>query len=416
MIRFGIGIPSSARRASNPILAGADFSAETVGALASVGGLTFARASGATTYDETAGTVTTGLAVDAARAAKSAAGRVGLLVEPVRTNLLLQSQNPTSGWTIYGAPTLTRPYGTGPDGSTTTPTRIVCPTTAGVYRAATLTVGSPHVMSAWIRAVTSSDTELIGMSTIGGGSPGVGASPGTTTWKHRHTALATPTGAGANVFAADGRGSALFSGVSFGATALDQAVDFLQVELGRWVTSAIPTTAATVTRAADKLSVSEATIEAAGALRCYVKIEVPSTLASLVESGGSGELTLWTDAAGTYKCWLDASSGAIYAQALASDLGMPAAVYTTSSPVSVVAGDLLELWVVCGGAALPTIKYRINAGSVVTPTLSSGTRTHTLTGIGSTIHVLGDSTGANGLYGVVQSVIFYAAGQTPGGF
>ena len=416
MIRLGIGIPSSARRAAETYLAGGDFSADTVGALATTRGFTFARASTATTYDEAAGTVTTGVGVDTARAAKSSAGRVGLLVEPVRTNLLVQSQDPTSGWTVYGAPTRTRPYGTGPDGSTTTPTRIECPSTAGVYRGVTLTIGATHATSYWCRATDAGDTELIGISTIGGGTPGSGASPGTTSWKRRRTALSTPTGAGANFFAADGRGNTLFSGIAFGATALDQVVDFGQTEIGKWASSAIPTTAATVTRAADKLSVAESTVEAAGALRFYCKVEMPSTLLNHVEAGGTGEITLWTDAAGSYKCWIDASSGAIYAQALASDLGIPAAVYTTSSPVSVAAGDLLEVWVVCGGAALPTIKYRINAGSVITPTLSSGTRTHTLTGIGATLYALGDSTGANGLYGVVQAVAFYAAGQTPGGF
>lgn len=409
--------PSGAAPAVSVYLAGGDFSTDTVGALASTRGFTFARASTATTYDETAGTVTTGVGVDTARAAKSAAGRVGLLVEPVRTNLLVQSQNPTSGWTTYGAPTVTRPYGTGPDGSTSTPTRIECPTTAGVYRGVTLVALSPHATSYWCRATDAGDTELIGVSTLGGGTPGSGASPGTTTWKRRRPAITTPTAAGANLFAADGRGNTLFtSGVSFGPTALDQVVDYGQIEVGRWASSAIPTTAATVTRAADKLSVAESTVEAAGALRFYVKIEMPTTLLNHVESGGTGELTLWTDAAGSYKCWIDASSGAIYAQALASDLGIPAAVYTTSSPVSVAAGDLLEVWVVCGGGASPTIKYRINAGSVVTPTLSSGTRTHTLAGIGATLYALCDSAGANGLYGVVQSVAFYAAGQSPGGF
>lgn len=410
--------PSGAAPAVSVYLAGGDFSTDTVGALASVRGFTFARASTATTYDEAAGTVTTGVGVDTARAAKSSAGRVGLLIEPVRTNLLVQSQDPTSGWTTGGTVTRTRPYGTGPDGSTVTPTRVeVASGSSYVYRSPTLTINLPYIQSSWIRATDAGDSEMFGMSTIGGGSPAAGASPGTTSWKRRRTATASPTAtAAANVFAADGRGNTLFTGVSFGATALDQVVDYQQVEQGRWASSAIPTTAATVTRAADKLSVAESTVEAAGALRFYVKIEMPTTLLNHVESGGTGELTLWTDAAGSYKCWIDASSGAIYAQALASDLGIPAAVYTTSAPVSVAIGDLLEVWVVCGGAALPTIKYRINAGSVVTPTLSSGTRTHTLPTIGATVHVLGDSTGANGLYGTVQTVAFYADGQAPGGF
>lgn len=400
-------------------LAGGDFSTDTVGALASVRGFTFARASTATTYDETAGTVATGVGVDTARAAKSAAGRVGLLVEPVRTNLIpYDSVLSGGGWAAGTGATETADAVASPDGTTTADRSAGASGAIARYwtKTATHSAGTVYAISFW-------------MKNNGGGNPssvsatfGVTASPmsPTSAWtRFRRTAADTSGASGNNYILIDGRNNSGSGGNV--ATAYDLYRWGHQIEVSgsgsaKWSSSLIPTTGTSATRAADKLSIAESTVEAAGALRFYCKVEMPSTLLNHVEAGGSGELTLWTDAAGSYKCWIDASSGAIYAQALASDLGIPAAVYTTSSPVSVAAGDLLEVWVVCGGAALPTIKYRINAGSVVTPTLSSGTRTHTLPTIGATVHVLGDSTGANGLYGTVQTVAFYADGQAPGGF
>lgn len=408
MIRFGIGIPSRAQRAVNPILAGGDFSADTVGALASTRGFTFARASTATTYDETAGTVTTGVGVDAARAAKSSAGRVGLLVEPVRTNKVDHARScvgaPWSAGTLTDVASATA----GPDGVSSA--QRTHGASGGYSRyfnhPDTHTVGDYFTESAWYKSNSGAADPHIRADVFATRRAST-ATLSTSVWKRRsQTNTYTSTSASCDFFFVDA-----FAGN------VDVFHDFRQVEdFARWASSVINTTGASATRAADKLSVAESSVEAAGALRFYCKLEVPSTLLNHTEAGGTGELTLWTDAAGSYKCWIDASSGAIYAQALASDLGIPAAVYTTSSPVSVAANDLLEVWIVCGGAALPTIKYRVNGGSVVTPTLSSGTRTHTLTGIGATVHVLGDSTGANGLYGIVQSVAFYADGQAPGGF
>ena len=399
-----------------PILAGGDFAAQAVGAATSLYGLTFTRASTATTHDYAAGTITAGIAVDTARIAKTAATRIGLLNEPSRTNRLVRSQDPrsASGWTYISTPTVTRPSGTGPDGSATTPTRIQASASPlqGVYRSVTLSTGTPSIMSYWIRAQTGTDTELIGISTVGGGSPGAGASPGTTSWKRRITATASATSAAANAFAADGRGNTLFSGVSFGPTALDQVVDYGQVETGRWASSAIPTQGSTVLRAADALAVPSATVVTGQSLRFHCTIEVPAARASLGELTGT---TLTIFAAGSYYATMSTSTGVITVGG--RDLGDTAFVTdTTIGSIALAANDVIELWIVLGGGLVTTVEYSRNGGAVVSMPMTSGTGMIVATAgagaIGASIDLLHDA-GAAHLPGVVLDLAFYAAGQYP---
>lgn len=402
------------------ILAGGSFSGLAVGAAGSLSGLTFTRSSTATTHDYAAGSIVAGIAVDTARVAKTAAARVGLLNEPSRTNRLVQSQNPqtSAGWLNISTPTVTRPSGTGPDGSVTTPTRIqvsASPNQA-VYRAATLVTSTPSIMSFWTKANTSTDTELIGMSTIGGGSPGAGASPGTTAWKRRVTATASVTsGPGNNIFAADGRGNTLFSGISFGATALDQVVDYGQVETGRWASSAIPTAGSTALRAADALAVPSATVVTGQSLRFHCKIEVPAARASLGELTGT---TLTIFKAGSYYATMSTSTGVITIGGRdVSDTSF--VTNTTVGSIALAANDLLELWIVVGGGLISTISYSKNGGAVTNLPMASGTGMIVATAgggaIGASIDLLHDA-GAAHLPGVVTDLAFYADGQYPVGF
>lgn len=405
----------------NPILAGGSFSTQTVGAASSLNGLTFTRASTATTHDYAAGSIVAGIAVDTARIAKTALANVGLLNEPSRTNRLVQSQNPqtSAGWLNISTPTVTRPTGTGPDGSATTPTRIQVGSSPNqsVYRGVTLVTGTPTIMSYWTRAHDPGDTEVIGVATIGGGSPGNGSSPGTTSWKRRVTATATVSGAsGNNLFAADGRGNTLFSsGVSFGPTAIDQVVDYGQIETGRWASSAIPTTGSTALRAADALSVTSATVVVAESVRFNAKVEVPAARASLGELTGT---TLTIFKSGSYSATLSTSTGVITVSA--RNVGDTAfATDTTIGSITLAANDVLDLWIVLGGSLATTVSYAKNGGAVVDLPMTSGTPLRVLTSgaspIGASIDLLQDA-GAAHLPGVILDLAFYGAGQYPATF
>lgn len=413
------GTVGGATPAIVPILAGGDFAAQAVGAATSLYGLTFTRASTATTHDYAAGTITAGIAVDTARIAKTALNHIGLLNEPSRTNRLVRSQDPrsASGWTYISTPTVTRPSGTGPDGSATTPTRIQATASPlqGVYRAVTLVTGTPSIMSYWTRAQTGTDTELIGISTVGGGSPGAGASPGTTSWKRRITATASATSAAANAFAADGRGNTLFSGVSFGPTSLDQVIDYGQVETGRWASSAIPTLGSTVLRAADALAVTSASVVTGQSLRFHCTIEVPAARASLGELTGT---TLTIFKAGSYYATMSTSTGVITVGG--RNLGDTGFVTdSTIGSIALAANDVIELWIVIGGGLVTTVQYAKNGGAVVSLPMSGGTgMLVTTTGagaIGASIDLLHDA-GAAHLPGVVLALAFYASGQSPATF
>jgi hypothetical protein len=413
-----------ARRANAGSLAdylvGGSFASQSVGAATSTRGLTLTRSTTGTTHDYAAGTITPGVAIDTGRIAKTAAGRVGLLVEPARTNRLLQSQNPTAagGYTLGAGASTTRPYGTGPDGSAVTPTRVQAVSgVAGVYRGTTLVLSAICSISWWTRAESSGDAELIGIATIGAGTPGAGASPGTTAWKRRVCANtgALAAASGHNIFATDGRGNTVFSGVSFGATATDQVNDYGQAEVGRWASSVIPTTTGTVLRAADVLTAPSADAVVGESLRFFAAIEVPASRANLAE-GASTTLTIFS--AGSYYATMSTSTGVITVSARnAGDTAF--ATDTTTTGIALAANDLLELWVVLGANAATSIKYRINGGAVSTLAMSGATALRVLTSggspIGATIDVLNNA-GADLLPGTVQAVGFYAAGKAPGGF
>lgn len=409
MIRIGIGIPSSARRRASDYLVGGDFSSESVGALSDSLGLTFARASTGSTYDEAALSVTLGLGVDVGRVAKTSAGNKGLLIEPARTNLVVNARDLSQASWSKLSHTITSNAANGPDG-TLAADRAQIGSGGYCREAAAVVSGSPYAASAWLRSPSGSKTTQLGTGWIGVSFTQCAIVD--TEWRHFHV-IHTEAQVSKGIYVSDGRDWSGSGGLTAGAR--DDLVDLAQLERGRFVSSAIPTSGASASRAADQLSVATATANAGGELRFYCKFTALAASTSYVEPGASStELHLWVDSGGSYRCWID--SGYVFVQGYASDLGTIAAVYS-SSTLTWADGDVVEIWVTTGGgSASPTIAWRVNAGAVTTPALSHPSRYLTLPTIGATLYVTADSAGAQGLPGVYHQLGFLRAGRTPDGF
>lgn len=167
-----------------------------------------------------------------------------LLMEPARTNLVIQSRN-LSTWTSIGAPTLT-PLQTQIDGGAAGYLVHCLSGADALSRSLTgLTVASTYSSSYWARASVAGDDIVHRVSNP---DTGFGTTNGATTWERREqsfvAAVATP-----DVLALDAR-----TVPGFPAADRRAIVDLAQLELSPWATSPIRTTTATVTRPADVLT------------------------------------------------------------------------------------------------------------------------------------------------------------------
>lgn len=402
------------------VLAGGDFSSLAVGSTSDLRGLTFARSSSATTYDESTGSVTTGLGVDVARIAKDASSRVGLLFEPSRTNLIpTDSVLSGGGWTAGSGGTETANATAAPDGTTTADRSAG---NSGQYaiiwsKSATHSAGTSYGISYWVKGNgggNPSSVSALFVITSSGVTP-------TASWtRSRRTAADTSGSSGNNYIFADGRDNSGSGGNP--ATAYDLFRWGHQVEIAggggsaRWVSSLIQTSGASATRASDTLSVPSATVLTAESLRFYCKVVVPATRANLAE-GASTTLTLFK--AGSYYAQMSTATGVITVSARnAGDSAFATDTTTAGVPIA-TAGDVVELWCVLGGNAASVIKYRINGGSIVTLSMTSGAALRVLQSGGSPIGANVDllhNAGADMLPGIVQTLALYRAGMAPGGF
>ncbi len=178
-----------------------------------------------------------------------------LLLEPQRTNLILQSEAFNTTWIPEAAPTITANTTVAPDGTTTGDTIAATAANSGVYQLLTVANGVAHSFSVYLKNISSATNVLIGCDTFPSNAKinfntvtgaiiatGAGITSSSVTnagngW-YRVQGTYTSTGV-ANTFLIYGQGVMSFS--AWGA----------QVEAGAYVTSYIPTTTAAVTRAAE---------------------------------------------------------------------------------------------------------------------------------------------------------------------
>ncbi len=165
------------------------------------------------------------------------------LLEGARTCQVLRNQDiDNAAWTTFGAATVTAGQN-GPDGTTAERIEVAAGTN---IRYQVLTPGAGwRAFSGWARATTGTTGLYFGL--YDGGQTDAGTTSLTTTWRRITGARNCGAGAG-NISAADSRVSA-GTGVSAGAR--DVHVTLMQIEAGRFASSAIRTAGTTATRAAD---------------------------------------------------------------------------------------------------------------------------------------------------------------------
>jgi hypothetical protein len=383
-------------------LVSADFSAGALGIATLPAGVNYSRASVATTSDKSGGSVViTGIGVDVPRIAKSANGRVGLRFEESRTNILKNSQDMAgTGWTA-GSATYTANAATGPDGNATADRVNATSAQFGPsVSAVDLAGGAPAIgtalsFSSWQRAVTStpagqgyiqdSPTSVVFNEAFSG-----------TAWR-RYERTRITLAAMTNVVPVDGRATG--SGAT--AAARDVYCDLAQLETGRWCSEAIVTGNGSATRAGGRLWYASATqCLSGGRLGLRVSFEAPCSAADY-----SANARLWTIDANNY-AELVASSRLI-------NVVIGGSTFTTSRPVWWAPGDLVELWIECGGGVLLTsVQYRVNGGTVATVGTSYSAAQAAISPGANTLDLFCNGT-ASQLSALFVSWELYASGNRP---
>lgn len=192
--------------------------------------------------------------------ATSGASALGLLVEEIRTNLLLQSADVSNAaWLTLGttsaAPTVTGNQVVAPDG-TTTAAKVAYPSVAAggpvsvVYQGITATA-AVYTFSAWLKGAVGGEKVYLSCNVAGAPFYSVACTL-TTAWQ-RFT-LTTPALTATTwyfVIGTDTRDAAQLA-----TSAQTVHVWGAQTELGQFVTSYIPTTAASATRNGDLATMS----------------------------------------------------------------------------------------------------------------------------------------------------------------
>lgn len=274
-----------------------------------------------------------------------------LLMEGSRTNYALQSRAlDNAAWTA-GTATVTANQNGGPDGATLADRVNATSGQAGPSEASKGQVAF-SVASAWARAVSGTVQHQMVLSQGGTALAAKATARSTTYGRSEVSGNCTPGSAGVIPLDASDR-----SGIGGQvATAQDAYIDLVQIESGHWPTSAIRTTAAAVTRAADALSYAAGQYPAAFCDRGVVFAFAPDC--------SSAELA----ASATQFCpvWLGAGSanGIFVSSSLVVSAWLSNAQKIASSPISWSRGQLL------------TITVRPSAGTLTIAGASSGNGTY----------------------------------------
>lgn len=163
-----------------------------------------------------------------------------LLVEPVATNLFLQSNNYTTSWTIFTGATATAASGTSPDGTNDAWSQVIAAASFGAVGQSLLFTNATYSTSVWVKSNGANTAFTIGPLGF--------------------TSLFTATAA----FVRDVSSIAITAGTiadftvgANGAGAVGVLVFGSQVELGAVATSYIATATTTATRAADVVTFTQ---------------------------------------------------------------------------------------------------------------------------------------------------------------
>ena len=302
-------------------------------------GLTLARASAATVQTSTSTVVTTGIGVDAPRIGDAGYGQ-GLVIEEARTNLVPTSRElGGTGWSQGTGNFETGSYADGPDGSVLSADRLYRPDGLlySDYVATAVTAGVTYTAGFWVRGTSGesvykpyvADVQFITQT-----------APAIWTRKtHTIAAVATTTG----------YWQLLTGGPT--ASSVDIVSDLHQLEVGKFPTEVIVTTGATAARAGDKLTLAR-DITRSGRISLELQF-IPKA----ARSSYSGSPVLWQSTASPN----DLCQFAFNTGNFVCNVG---GVSTTLGTIDWAAGDVVDLWIECGGGGSTIAKYRRNNGAV----------------------------------------------------
>lgn len=400
-IGFGLSLASlPSVPAVSPVLFTLDFTSAALGAMAnatfvSTFGLSFARASAAT-VQTSASTVDSTPTTDQPRfCATGATGIRGLLIEESRSNLIQNNRDESAaGWNA-GTSTVTTAYAAGPDGTTGTGSRTQGAgggSDFGKYQTrSTVSLGTSQVLSAWVRGALGATHHTIRSSGTPTDTFDTIAVAGTT-WQ-RHVFPFTSASPGSDNLFSD---SSLSSGLTE-----DVVTDLMQIESGKFATSAIVTTGATGTRAGEHPSDASASRWSDAN-----RISVEFVFCPL---GTPAQYT-----ANAYFWYIDANNNAWMDTSQKVNVKIGGTTVTSASAISWTAGQVVDLWIEAGGGAATKVEYRTSSdggstwGSVTTLINSA------LAGnlAPSAIDVFCSST-TNQMSAILKSITAYKSGHAP---
>lgn len=376
---------SPASPATATLTCGAGWRYQSVGAGTAPLGSSFARASsGYTVRSGTSSVLSSGgfTSNDVPRIGKSVdANNPGLVFEHASTNNVKDSRNTTTANWQTGTVTETRPFGTAPDGSTTTATRTPTVSTGQFSRYYQLTGTGRQAISMWVQGNGSSQSAKWQV-----GSPLVA-----------YTAVSSPAWQlQSGLFTASG--GAYYNTPQQG-TVCDIVHDMHQMEPGPVVTEHIVTTGSALTRAGEQWPAS-ANLTSVGQLRLYFAGRPKESSANL-----PADAYLWHDATTGDFARVSSTTGAI-------TFSVNSVTYTTAVAMSWAIDDYLEIFVSSGGSIATGAYYRVG-GSGSWTQLSTGSPTaYGTIAQASTLDLL--CNGTSGQFpGRWELVSPYRAGFTP---